>query len=175
MSITAAKGAEFTPLGAITGFEQVGTWMSDSEYQFLVFSMNGKSLAPGKHAILRIGDATLGEVIISNVRGGNILAVNGNTTGIGAVEGMQMRLPYPNPFSATLTIPYIIGKEGNHRVSIVISDIAGRAVYSYNTENSLGEYVHAWTPGAALADGLYIVSLYVDEALMHTAKVIYKK
>ena len=60
-------------------------------------------------------------------------------------------------------------------MNIVVSDIAGRAVYSYNTENSLGEYVHAWTPGAALADGLYIVSLYVDEALMHTAKAIYKK
>jgi hypothetical protein len=175
LSIAAAQGTEFTPLEAITGFEQVGTWMSDSEYQFLVFSMNGRSLAPGKHAILRIGDATLGEVIISNVRGGNILAVNGNTTGIGAVEGMQMRLPYPNPFSTTLTIPYIIGKEGEHKVNIVVSDIAGRAVYSYNTENSLGEYVHSWTPGAALADGLYIVSLYVDEALMHTAKVIYKK
>jgi hypothetical protein len=175
LSITAAQGAEFTPLGTITGFEQVGTWMSDSEYQFLVFSMNGRSLAPGKHAILRIGDATLGEVIISNVRGGNILAVNGNTTGIGAVEGMQMRLPYPNPFSATLTIPYIIGKEGNHRVSIVISDIAGRTVYSHVAVNSLGEYVHTWTPGAVLADGLYIVSLYVDETLMHTVKVIYKK
>ena len=175
LSITAAKGAEFTPLGAITGFEQVGTWMSDSEYQFLVFSMNGRFLAPGKHAILRIGDATLGEVILSNSRGANIMAVNGNTTGIGAVEGMQMHLPYPNPFSATLTIPYIIGKEGNHKVSIVISDIAGRAVYSHVAVNSLGEYVHTWTPGAVLADGLYIVSLYVDEALMHTAKVIYKK
>ena len=50
LSITAAKGAEFTPLGTITGFEQVGTWMSDSEYQFLVFSMNGRSLAGIEHS-----------------------------------------------------------------------------------------------------------------------------
>jgi hypothetical protein len=149
--------------------------MSNGEYRFLVFSMSGKSLAPGKHAILRIGDATLGEIILADSRGANIMVLNGNITGIGAVESMQMRLPYPNPFSTTLTIPYIIGKEGEHKVNIVVRDIAGRAVYSYNTENSLGEYVHAWTPGAALADGLYIVSLYVDEALMHTAKVIYKK
>ena len=175
LSIAAAQGTEFTPLEAIRGFEQVGTWMSNGEYRFLVFSMSGKSLAPGKHAILRIGGATLGETILADSRGANIMALNGNITGIGAVESMQMRLPYPNPFSTTLTIPYIIGKEGEHKVNIVVSDIAGRAVYSYNTENSLGEYVHAWTPGAALANGLYIVSLYVDEALMHTAKVIYKK
>ena len=175
LSIAAEKGTEFTPLEAITGFEQVGTWMSDSEYQFLVFSMSGKALAPGKHAILRIGEATLNDVILSNSRGANIMAVNGNTTGIGAVEGMQMRLPYPNPFSTTLTIPYIVGKDGSHNVSIVVSDIAGREVYRHAAVNSFGEYVHTWTPGTALANGLYIVSLYVDDALMQSAKVIYKK
>jgi hypothetical protein len=175
LSIAAENGTEFTSLDAIAGFEQVGTWLSDAEYQFLVFSMSGKSLIPGKHAILKIGDATLGEVILSDSRGANIMAVNGNTTGIGAVEAMQMRLPYPNPFSTELTIPYIIGKEGNHSVNIVVSDVAGRAVYRYSAVNSFGEYVHTWIPGASLADGLYLVSLYVNDILMQTSKVIYKK
>lgn len=175
LSIEAAKGTEFASLIKENGFEQMATWLSDNEYQFLVFSMSGKSLAPGKHAVLRIGDAALNEVILSNSRGGNVLVINGNTTGIGAAEGMQMRLPYPNPFSTELAIPYIIGKEGNHNVNIVVSDIAGRAVYRYATVNGFGEHHHTWVPGASLADGLYIVSLYVDDALMHTAKVIYKK
>ena len=175
LSIEAAKGTEFTSLIKENGFEQMATWLSDNEYQFLVFSMSGKSLAPGKHAVLRIGDAALNEVILSNSRGGNVLVINGNTTGIGAAEGMQMRLPYPNPFSTELAIPYIIGKEGNHNVNIVVSDVAGRAVYRYATVNGFGEHQHTWVPGASLADGLYIVSLYVDDALMHTAKVIYKK
>ena len=175
LSINAPKGSEFTPLEAINGFEQVGTWLNDNEFQFLVFSMSGKYLAPGKHAVLRIGDATINEVILSNSRGGNITVIDGNTTGIGVIEAMQMRLPYPNPFSTELAIPYVIGKEGNHNVSIVVSDVAGRAVHRYATVNGFGEYLHTWVPGALLADGLYIVSLYVDDNLMQTAKVIYKK
>ena len=175
LSINAPKGSEFTPLEAINGFEQVGTWLSDNEFQFLVFSMSGNYLAPGKHAVLQIGDATINEVILSNSRGGNITVIDGNTTGIGVIEAMQMRLPYPNPFSTQLAIPYVIGKEGSYDVSIVVSDVAGRAVYRYATVNGFGEYLHTWAPGASLADGLYIVSLYVDDSLMQTAKVIYKK
>ena len=65
----------------------MATWLSDNEYQFLVFSMSGKSLAPGKHAILSIGDATLNDVVISNSRGANVMAVNGNATCVSEVVG----------------------------------------------------------------------------------------
>ncbi|MBO7271721.1 MAG: T9SS type A sorting domain-containing protein, partial [Bacteroidaceae bacterium] len=111
----------------------------------------------------------------SNSRGGNLLAVNGNTTGIGAVEAMQMQLPYPNPFCLELTIPYIIGKDGAHNVEIAVTDLAGRAIHRHATVNSFGEYTYTWTPATSLADGLYLVSLYVDGTLMQTAKVIDNK
>ena len=87
LSIEAAKGTEFASLIKENGFEQMATWLSDNEYQFLVFSMSGKSLAPGKHAVLRIGDATLNEVVISNSRGANVMAVNGNVTSVSEVVG----------------------------------------------------------------------------------------
>lgn len=175
LSLAAPKGTEFTALEALAGFEQMGDWRSDNEYLFLAFSMSGKSIAPGKSAILRIGDAEITEIIVSNVRGGNMLAVDGNTTGIGAVEGMQMRLPYPNPFSVELNVPYIIGQEGMHDVTIAVTDLAGRAVHSHSTVKGFGEHSYTWCPGGRLADGLYLVSLYVDGKLMHTAKVIYKR
>ena len=175
LSLAAPKGTEFTALDALAGFEQMGDWRSDNEYLFLAFSMSGKSIAPGKSAILRIGDAEITEIIVSNVRGGNMLAVDGNTTGIGAVEGMQMRLPYPNPFSVELNVPYIIGQEGMHDVTIAVTDLAGRAVHSHSTVKGFGEHSYTWCPGGRLADGLYLVSLYVDGKLMHTAKVIYKR
>lgn len=175
LSLAAPKGTEFTALEALAGFEQMGDWRSDNEYLFLAFSMSGKSIAPGKSAILRIGDAEITEIIVSNVRGGNMLAVDGNTTGIGAVEGMHMRLPYPNPFSVELNVPYIIGQEGMHDVTIAVTDLAGRALHSHSTVKGFGEHSYTWCPSTQLADGLYLVSLYVDGKLMHTAKVIYKR
>lgn len=92
LSIEAAKGTEFASLIKENGFEQMATWLSDNEYQFLVFSMSGKSLAPGKHAVLRIGDAALNEVILSNSRGGNVLAVNGNATSVSEVAGKDVEV-----------------------------------------------------------------------------------
>ena len=175
LSIAAPRGTQFQGLEALDGFEQMTEWTSDNECLFLAFSMTGKSIAPGKQAILRIGDAEIKDIVISNSRGGNLLAVNGNTTGLGAVEAMQIQLPYPNPFNTVLTIPYIIGKEGNHSVEIAVTDIAGRAIHRHATVNSFGEYSYTWTPATSLADGLYFVSLYVDGTLMQTAKVIYKK
>ena len=87
LSIAAPKGTQFQGLEALNGFEQMTEWTSDNECLFLAFSMTGKSIAPGKQAILRIGDATLNEVVISNSRGANVLAVNGNATCVSEVVG----------------------------------------------------------------------------------------
>ena len=87
LSIAAPKGTKFQGLEALNGFEQMTEWTSDSECLFLAFSMTGKSIAPGKQAILRIGDATLNEVVISNSRGANVMAVNGNVTCVSEVVG----------------------------------------------------------------------------------------
>jgi hypothetical protein len=92
LSIAAPKGTQFQGLEALNGFEQMTEWRSDSECLFLAFSMTGKSIAPGKQAILRIGDAALNEVIISNSRGGNVLAVNGNATSVSEVTGEDVEV-----------------------------------------------------------------------------------
>ena len=87
LSIAAPKGTKFQGLEALNGFEQMNHWMNDDECMFLAFSMTGKSIAPGKQAILRIGDATLNDVVISNSRGANVMAVNGNATCVSEVVG----------------------------------------------------------------------------------------
>ena len=92
LSIAAPRGTQFQGLEALNGFEQMTEWTSDSECLFLVFSMSGKSLAPGKHAILRIGDATLNDVVISNSRGANVMAVSGNTTSVSEVVGEDVEV-----------------------------------------------------------------------------------
>ena len=90
LSIAAPKGTQFQGLEALNGFEQMTEWTSDSECLFLAFSMTGKSIAPGKQAILRIGDAEIKDVVISNSRGANVLAVNGNATCVSEVVGEDL-------------------------------------------------------------------------------------
>lgn len=173
--ISAPEGTAFRTLEGLDGFEQASAWMNSNEYLFVAYSMAGRTIPAGKQPLLEIGDATLSQIVFSDARGRNILPINSDATGIGSVTSMQMNLPYPNPFSTQLTIPYVIGEDGNHNVQIVVSDLAGRTVHKYGTTQTFGEHTHTWTPSGAMADGLYIVSLYVDGDLMQAAKVIYKK
>lgn len=173
--ISAPEGTTFRTLEGLDGFEQASAWMDNNEYLFIAYSMAGRTIPAGKQPLLEIGDAVLSQIVFSDARGRNILPINSDATGIGSVTSMQMNLPYPNPFSTQLTIPYVIGEDGNHNVQIVVSDLAGRTVHKYGTTQTFGEYTHTWTPSGAMADGLYIVSLYVDGDLMQAAKVIYKK
>ena len=167
-----AKGTEITALDGLKGMEQNGTWMSDEEYLFLAYSMSGQRIPAGTHALLQIGDeAVVTEMVLSDTKGKNITAVNGNTTGIGKVEAVQMQMPSPNPFTTVLNVPYTIGKSGSHEVTIAFSDMAGRTIDAYHTTNTQGEYTYTWYP-RALQKGLYLVSLYVDGELMQTVKVI---
>lgn len=167
-----AKGTEITALEALTGMEQTSVWISDEEYLFLAYSMSGRTLAGGTHALLKIGgEVVVAEMVVSDSKGHNIAAINGDATGIGKVEAMQLQMPAPNPFTTVLNVPYTIGKCGSHEVTIAFSDMAGRTIDAYHTTNTQGEYTYTWYP-RALQKGLYLVSLYVDGELMQTVKVI---
>lgn len=167
-----AKGTEITALDGLNGMEQNGTWTSDSEYLFLAYSMSRKSIPAGTHALLQIGsEAVVTEMVLSDTKGKNITAVDGNATGIGKVEAVQLQMPSPNPFTTVLQVPYTIGKSGSHEVTIAFSDMAGRTIDAYHTMNTPGEYTYTWHPHA-LQEGLYLVSLYLDGELMQTVKVI---
>lgn len=167
-----AKGTAITALEALAGMEQTSVWTSDAEYLFLAYSMSGRSIPAGTHALLQIGDeATVTEMVLSDTKGKNITAVDGNATGIGKVEAVQLQMPLPNPFTTVLHVPYTIGKSGSHEVTIAFSDMAGRTIDAYHTVNTPGEYTYTWHP-RALQKGLYLVSLYLDGELMQTVKVV---
>ena len=170
--LTTEPGSSITALEGVDGFEQNATWMAEDEYLFLAYSMVGRTILPGKHALLQIGDAEIDQIVLSDARGANVLPINGNLTGVGTVESMQIQSAFPNPFTETLTIPYIVGKDGQHNVNIVITDLTGRTVYNYATVQEYGEYNHTWTPSNSVAKGFYFISLYVDGTLMQTAKVV---
>ena len=69
----------------LDGFETASVWLSDSDYRFLSYSMCGKALSPGKHALLHIGDADIVSIRLSDMLGQNVdvkTVDNNNTTGI---------------------------------------------------------------------------------------------
>lgn len=163
---------KFEAMDALSGFELVTSRQDENSCLVLAYSMSGRSIATGRQAILKIGDAAIDEIILSDTRGKNVLAANADISGIGSIEAMQMSLPYPNPFTVELSIPYIIGQSGDNNVKIMITDLAGRTVNIHETVQDLGKYVYTWTPGESVADGVYFVSLYVNDTLMQTAKVV---
>lgn len=166
------KSAEIKVLEGLDGMEKTSAWTADDEYLFLAYSMSGRTIAPGTHALLEIGKtSSVTEVILSDAKGQNILAIDGNTTGIGKAEAMQMQMPTPNPFTTMLKVPYVIGQDGNHKVSLVFTDMTGRTLDAYHTIADKGVYTYTWYP-KGLNQGLYLVSMYVDGKLMQTAKVI---
>ena len=65
------------------GFETASAWLSDNDYLFLAYSMNGKILTPGKHALLHIGNAEVTSLRLSDTSGKNVAVSNGDgTTGV---------------------------------------------------------------------------------------------
>ncbi len=169
------EGEDITPLEALNGFEIVNDDQGQNGHLFFAFSMTGKSLAPGKHALLQIGDAKITEVVLCDTTGRNVIGIDGTISNIGVIETMQMDIPYPNPFTESLTIPYRIGKDGIHKVKIVISTIAGGIVAMHTENAEYGYHSWTWNAGGNIGNGIYLVSLYVDEMLMQTAKAVKKQ
>lgn len=162
--------AEISALEALNGFEQM-TWNSTENLNFMAYSMSGKSLGVGKHALLYVGDAEMNQIVLSNAQGQNVPAIKKTTTDLSSVEAMQMRLPNPNPFTTQVNIPYVVGQTGAHQVRLVFTNIAGLVVDSYTTTNTFGEYTYTWRPGA-LPEGVYFVTLYVDGKKMQSSKLV---
>ena len=66
----------------LNGFEHTSAWLTDNDYLFLAYNMNGKTLTAGKHALLKVGDADVTSLRLSDAQGHNVLAVADETTGI---------------------------------------------------------------------------------------------
>jgi hypothetical protein len=172
-SFVADKDIEIKSLEALDGFEKVTNWINDYELVFMAYSMSGKTIPAGRHALLEIGDAELSSIVLSDAQGRNVLPIDGTTTNLGVVEQMQLSAPYPNPFREQVVVPYLIGQSGEHAVRMVFTDVAGRTIDVYTTTNDFGSYSYTWTPAEGMLPGVYFVSLYVDNKLMQTSKIVY--
>lgn len=74
----------------LNGFENTSAWLSDNDYIFLAYNMNGLTLTPGKHSLLNIGDAQISSIRLSDALGHNVEAVGKNVTKIEDITSRMM-------------------------------------------------------------------------------------
>ncbi len=171
----AEDDAEFEVLPALKDFEQVLQRMDDGRYMFLSFSMVGMKIEAGKHAIMKISNAEVDDMTLSDTNGNSVLAVEQTNTGIEENGIYVMNRPYPNPFNGSITVPYVIG-ENNGNISFNIFNITGQQVESFNFgTQSRGEYSFEWQPANGIANGVYIINMVVNGVESQRCKVIYMK
>ena len=77
-----SKKDDISVASDLDGFETASAWQTDNDFLFLAYSMNGKTLAPGKHALLHIGEAEISSLRLSDAQGKNVSVNAGETTGI---------------------------------------------------------------------------------------------
>ena len=167
---------EATVATDLNGFETTSAWTSDERYLFLAYSMTGKTLPAGKHALLHLNsDAQIESMVLADEQGHNIPAIAQGTTGIQVASQSTGEMPYPSPFANKLTVPYTIQEEGSHQVDITMTDLSGRTVMSMHKRLShAGRFAQTFNGCNSLMPGIYMVKVSVDGETIHTAKVMHK-
>lgn len=79
-------------LESLDGFEITGSWQSDNVYRIMAYNLNGKTIAPGIHPLLRVGDATLTDIRISDRSGSNVEPVFAPHSGIDVIDKDNLKV-----------------------------------------------------------------------------------
>lgn len=82
IQIATEKGSQIKATDEMEGFEHTSSWLSDNDFIYLAYSMSGKTLAAGKHAILNIGNAKIMDIRLSDAAGKNVEAKAGQETSV---------------------------------------------------------------------------------------------
>ena len=170
------KDREATVADDLKGFETTSAWTDEQNYLFLAYSMTGKTLPAGKHALLHLSaDAQVEQMILADKQGHNVPAMAQGTTGIQVAHQQTAEMPYPSPFTNKLTVPYTIDEEGSHRVDITLTDLSGRTIKRMHKHLAhAGSFAQKFTNCEQLMPGIYLVQINVDGETTRTVKVMHQ-
>lgn len=160
----------------LKGFETTSAWKNENSYLFLAYSMTGKTLPAGKHALLHLGDeAQIEQITLADKQGHNVTALAHGTTGIATLGQTVADMPYPSPFANKLTVPYRIDEEGNHEVDITLTDLTGRVMMQMHKRLAhAGRFAQTFANCKSLLPGIYLVQVRIDGKVVNTAKVMHQ-
>ena len=80
VQVNVPEKTNITTLDDLKGFEQAGSWLSKNDYLFMAYNMKGKTLIPGKHALLRIGDGQVTSIRLGDADAKSITVIAGEGT-----------------------------------------------------------------------------------------------
>jgi hypothetical protein len=90
LQIQLSTNEQPVPTQEMKGFEVASTWLTENDYRMLAYSFGSKTLAPGKHAIMVIGDADITSIRLADVYGNNVVAMPGEATVIKDAMGSKV-------------------------------------------------------------------------------------
>jgi hypothetical protein len=163
-------------LEALHGFELINAPVGDNDLMLMAYSMSGRQIPAGKHALLRIGDKELGNIVMSDPEGHNVMAVQGGEVGIPDFETIpaQIMKVYPNPFEREVNIVIDLGETPNHSAQLMITDMLGRHVCVKEIGGTnTSQYIYRWN-AVGMGKGVYFVTLSINGVRSQTKKVILK-
>jgi len=91
--LSLAEKCEIGVADDLKGFEHTSAWLSDNDYLFLAYNMSGKTLSAGKHALLHIGDAKIGDLRLSDGNGRKVEVTGSETTRVNRLATDVMSVP----------------------------------------------------------------------------------
>ena len=155
--------ADISIIGNLPGFEY-----AYDNGRFIIYSTNGNTIKAGKHALLRVGDNTLSDMIIGNAHGCRVNAVE-EMLSVEDIICDNIGTPYPNPFHNTITIPLNIDNNAKE-ARLVVTNIMGQTVDVIDIDNIDGNYVY--TASSDMEAGIYQLTLKVDGYNIKTVKIV---
>lgn len=168
--------ADIEVLDALNGFELINAPVGDGDLMLMAYSMSGMQIPAGKTALLRIGDKTIDNIVLSDPQGHNVTALKGGEVGITDIATLpaQIMKVFPNPFEKEVTITFNLGTTPSRTTLLTFTDILGHQVFSHEMPvDKAGRYAYTWN-AEGMAKGIYFVTLSIDGTKAHTTKVVLK-
>ena len=110
----------------LDGFEQASAWLTDDDYLLLAYSMSGKTLSAGKHALLYVSDSDISQLRISDFNGHNVTVIVGD--GATQIDVMGSRVQRQEGIYDLYGRKLVDGKSSNRKLPHGVYIINGKKV-----------------------------------------------
>ncbi len=146
--------SEVTVSGALDGFDVAADNVTDGDFMVIAYSMRGKTLKPGKYALMTVENAQVTGYSIATPEACDVNLVDGSILGIGD-ETMTVKV-YPNPTETMITV------EAENMSEIVISNMMGQTVGRYSDINASSANIDM----NGYEKGTYLVRIITDNSVI---------
>ena len=146
--------SEVTVSGTLDGFDVAADNVADGDFMVIAYSMSGKTLKPGKYALITVEKAQVTGYSIATPEACDVNLIDGSTLGIGD-ETVAANV-YPNPTDGMITV------EAENMSEIVISNMMGQIVGRYTDINGSSANIDM----NGYEKGTYLVRIITDSSVI---------